>query len=50
MKMIKRLVAASLTALFLFASAGAAAANPIDDFCERSPRDGKAFWYRILCE
>jgi len=41
---------ATIAALSLFGSAGAASADPVEDFCDRSPRDGKAFWYRIVCE
>jgi hypothetical protein len=49
MKRTRMLVVATVTALIVVGS-GAASAGPVKDFCERSPRDGKAVWYRIVCE
>lgn len=49
MNATKRLLV-SIATLALLSSAAPAAAGPVEDFCERSPRDGKARWYRILCE
>lgn len=48
--MIRRLLMAVVIALLLVATAGVASAGPVEEFCERSPRDGKAVWYRIICE
>lgn len=49
MSRTKRVVVAGMAALTLLGM-GAASAGPVEDFCERSPRDGKAVWYRVLCE
>lgn len=43
------LVTALMTAVLLGPVSGAGA-DPIEDFCDGSPRDGKAVWYRIICE
>ena len=45
----KRFLVAIAT-LALLGSAVPASAGPVEDFCDRSPRDGKARWYPILCE
>jgi hypothetical protein len=45
-----KLFATTIAALLLAGSIGTASANPLEEFCERSPRDGKARWYPILCE
>lgn len=46
----RRLMMAVATVALLVVPVGAAAAGPVEDFCDRSPRDGKAVWYRIICE
>lgn len=50
MRRTKRIVIAGMAALILLGTAAAASAGPVEDFCERSPRDGKAVWYPLLCE
>ena len=50
MRHLKALLAAAITAVALIGPAGTASAGPIEDFCDRSPKDGKAVWYRIVCE
>lgn len=47
--MVKRTIAATLMmAVALVGSAGAAAANPVERFCD-GPRDGKAVVQRTVC-
>lgn len=50
MRMMRSFLIAAITMIALLASAATASAGPVEDFCERSPRDGKAVWYRIICE
>lgn len=50
MRKMRSFLIAAITMLALLAPVGAASAGPVEDFCERSPRDGKAVWYRIICE
>lgn len=46
---IKQAIATALvTAVALVGSAGAALADPIEDFCD-GPRDGKAVAQRTIC-
>ncbi len=50
MRRPKSFLVAATAALVLLVPVSTATAGPMEDFCERSPRDGKARWYPILCE
>lgn len=45
-----KLLIVTLATGSLISMAGGAQANPVQEFCEDSPRDGKAVWYWTVCK